>query len=456
MQGILSNKTTDADYLVLDKLIPSNHLLRKVNQCIDFSFVNELTEECYSSNNGRPSIPPELYFRIMLINYLYAIKSTRRLVQEIHYNISYRWFCKLTLKDSIPNHASLSRIKKRYSTKIFEGFFNAILTLCKEAGLLCSNSTMTDSTLFQANASLNSMRPINKEEPNHFAPRERGVMPPKRNISNKTHQSKTDPDATLAFKSGTTRSLKYKAHVCCDSLSRVIVAIKITTGAVHDSQPYIGLLDHVKTNLGLPIQEAIADRGYGSGHIISSLQAVGIKPFIPLFSTRSGGSTNSVIPGFQYNNEQNTYICPANFALKPGKVTPQDYVLYHSSVTNCRNCPIKENCLAPKKKNKDIRVITRHIHFDLFHEMKIEMETDMFKQKLTERLWKIEGIMNELKNYHCLSKARYRGLNNVQIQAFMAAIAINIKRLVNFLLLSIILYFMDKVRASFTTGRNVN
>lgn len=258
-----------------------------------------------------------------------------------------------------------------------------------------------------------------------------------------------------AFKSGTTRSLKYKAHICCDSLSRVIVAIKITTGAVHDSQPYIGLLDHVKTNLGLPIQEAIADRGHGSGHIISSLQAVGIKPFIPLFSNRSGGATNSVIQGFKYNKEQNTYICPANFALKPGKVTPQDYVLYHSSVTNCRNCPITENCLAPKKKNKDIRVITRHIHFDLFHEMKIEMETDMFKQKLTERLWKIEGIMNELKNYHCLSKARYRGLDNVQIQAYMAAIAINIKRLVNFILLSIIFHFMDKVRASFTTGRFV-
>lgn len=87
--------------------------------------------------------------------------------------------------------------------------------------------------------------------------------------------------------------------------------------------------------------------------------------------------------------------------------------------------------------------------------MKIEMKTDMFKQKLTERLWKIKGIMNELKNYHCLSKARYRGLDNVQIQAYMAAIAINIKRLINFLLLSIIFYFVDKFRPSFTTGRVV-
>nr|WP_028388133.1 IS1182 family transposase [Legionella fairfieldensis] len=115
MQGRSLDKTNAPDYLILDKLIPEDHLLRKVNKHIHFSFVNDLTEKYYSQNNGRPSIPPELYFRMMLINLLFAIKSTRRLVQEIYYDISYRWFCGLTWKDSIPNHASLSRIKKKYS-----------------------------------------------------------------------------------------------------------------------------------------------------------------------------------------------------------------------------------------------------------------------------------------------------------------------------------------------------
>jgi len=154
MQGIAVDKKLDADYLTLDILIPKDHLLRKISRCIDFSFVNILTEPCYSPNNGRPSIPPELYFKMMLINYLYGIRSTRRLVQEIHYNISYRWFCGLTLKDTVPNHASLSRIKKRYSVSIFEEFFIAILNQCRDAGLLDSHGVMTDSTLFQANASL--------------------------------------------------------------------------------------------------------------------------------------------------------------------------------------------------------------------------------------------------------------------------------------------------------------
>ena len=164
---------------------------------------------------------------MMLINYLFAIKLTKRLVHEIHYNISYRWFCGLTLNDPVPNHASLSRIKKRFSSTIFEEFFKAILNRCRNAGLLISNSTMTDSTLFQANTSLNSMRPIEDNNTNdHFEPGDRGILPPKRSISNKTHQSRTDQDATLEFKSGMTRTLKYKAHVCCYSLVELLLLLK--------------------------------------------------------------------------------------------------------------------------------------------------------------------------------------------------------------------------------------
>ena len=134
------------------------------------------------------------------------------------------------------------------------------------------------------------------------------------------------------------------------------------------------------------IQETIADRAYGAGSIISSLQAEGINTFIPLFSTRSDGAESSITPGFHFNEEKNIYICPANFELKPGKVLPNDYILYHSSVKNCRDCPLKETCQGPKRKNKDIRVIARHVHFYLFHRIKNDMETDIFKQKLTERL----------------------------------------------------------------------
>ena len=89
---------------------------------------------------------------MMLIGYIYSIKSTRQLVQDIHFNICYRWFFGLTLTDSIPHHASFSRIKKRYKVEVFEKFFQSIVEQCQQAGLLQSQSAMTDSTLMQAYA----------------------------------------------------------------------------------------------------------------------------------------------------------------------------------------------------------------------------------------------------------------------------------------------------------------
>ncbi|WP_131781898.1 transposase [Legionella gresilensis] len=132
--------------------------------------------------------------------------------------------------------------------------------------------------MFQANASLNSLAP--KFDREDISQGERGVKLVKRTISNKTHQSKTDPDASLALKKGAPRTLKYKAHVCITSQSRIILDIKITTGAVHDLQPYLEQLNAIKSILNQDIKEAIADRAHGSGHIIATLKSRGITTYI--------------------------------------------------------------------------------------------------------------------------------------------------------------------------------
>ncbi|WP_165482847.1 transposase, partial [Legionella gresilensis] len=247
------------------------------------------------------------------------------------------------------------------------------------------------------------------------------------------------------------RTLKYKAHVCTTSQSRVILDIKITTGAVHDSQSYLEQLNAIKLGLNHDIDEVIADRAYGSGHIIATLKSMGMTTTIPLFNTRSGTAQRTITPGFYYDAEKDIYRCPANYELKPGKLLKNDYMLYHSRVTHCQNCII--SCQAPKKKNRAIRVIARHTHFDLFQQVTLAMQTPLFKQKLVERLARIESVMNELKNYHCLAKARFRGIHNVQIQAYMAAIAINIKRIVFLFFINVLILL--KYKLPFATGRVV-
>lgn len=120
MQGIINFNKQISEF---EDLIPANHFLKKVSHNVDFSFANKLTEALYSPNKGRPSVSPELYSRIKLIGHFYNIHSNRNLIEHIKYNICYRWFCGITLKDKVPHHSSLSRIKKRLGVEILERFF---------------------------------------------------------------------------------------------------------------------------------------------------------------------------------------------------------------------------------------------------------------------------------------------------------------------------------------------
>lgn len=90
----------------LEQFIPAVHFLKKVNSIVDFSFASRLTEALYSPNKGRPSISPELYLRIKLVGHFCNIHSNRKLIEHISYNICYRWFCGLSLKDKVPHHLS--------------------------------------------------------------------------------------------------------------------------------------------------------------------------------------------------------------------------------------------------------------------------------------------------------------------------------------------------------------
>jgi transposase len=229
MQGQQQYQHQLFHYFDIESFIPQNHLLRKINKCIDLSFVSELTEPFYCQNNGRPSIAPELFFRTILIGYLYGIESDRQLCDEIQYNLAYRWFCKLNLEDKVLDHSSLTRIRDRFGVNTFNEFFIKIVEQCRKIGLVKGERIMTDGTLFQANASLDSLIPKDEIKEEHKNISKRGLeAPPSRKVSNKTHISKTDPDASLAFKNGTPRTLKYKAYMTIDADSRVVLDTKIT------------------------------------------------------------------------------------------------------------------------------------------------------------------------------------------------------------------------------------
>jgi len=435
MQGYNTYQPRLFSYVDIETLIPPNHILRKIDRVFDLSFVRRLTEPYYCSNNGRPSIDPELFFRMVLIGYIFGIGHDRRLCDEITYNLAYRWYCRLNLEDSVPDHSTLSKIRDRYGEEVFESVFSMVVEICRKHGLVKGERIITDSTLIEADASVDSMVPRDPDltdEENTSGYREDITAPlPSKKISNKTHVSSTDPDSSLAQKAGTPRTLKYKVHTSLDADSRVIIDNKVTTGGCHDSTIYLGRLEHIKKKYAIPLKEAVGDRGYGTTENLKVLNGKGIKTYIPLFSTRSGQNDAKVAElGFIYDKGHDRYECPAGKYLEPCHINERA-IIYRAKSQACKACHLKVMCPIKNRKRGMARCIFRSLNQDFYEEQMQRMKEPAFQDALRERMWKIEGINAEAKNLHGLKRARYRSLVKVQIQAYMVAVTQNLKRLAN-------------------------
>lgn len=424
MQGINHYQPQLFVYVNLEDLIPQKHILRKIDKIFDLSFVRKLTAKYYCSTNGRPSIDPELFFRMILVGYIFGIKHDRRLCEDITCNIAYRWYCKLNLDDNVPDHSSLSKIRDRYGEDVFKEFFDEVIEICKKYGLVKGEKIITDSTLIEANASIDSMEAISTKENKediHF----------KEKLSNKTHKSKSDPDSSLAQKRGQARKLRYKVHTCIDGDSRVILDNKLTTGCLHESNIFIDQIEKIKRKYNLPIEEVIADRAYGSADNLLTLKKQGITTFIPLFSTRVGKISDMENYDFRYDQQKDVYICPRGKHLTRREQN-KNWVVYRSKSKDCNECSEKDACIAPKSnKGYNLRKIMRSIYQNFYEKEKSRMKEKAFIEKLQERMWKIEGIIAEAKQFHCLARAKYRGLKKVQIQSYMIGATQNLKRVLS-------------------------
>jgi transposase len=435
MQGMHAFEPNSKSNIDLESFIAQDHFLRRIDSILNLSFLRELTAVRYAEGQGRPSIDPEVFFRMQLVAYSYGITTDRRLCEEVQYNLAYRWFCHLSLEDDVPDHSSLTRIRDRLGEEIFGLVFRKIVEQCQEKGLVKHECrVMTDATLIAADASLNSLvhkDPEKAKQEEEAQKQPRGTIDGRaqRKLSNQTHCSRTDPDATLAQKQGTPRQLKYKIHQTIDADSRVILDTAVTTGARHDNQPYLDQLQRIRDQHEVKIREAIADRGYGSAAIIRCLQQHGTETYIPLWSGRMGNS-KYLRGGLVYERAHDRYRCPEGKYLTANSAVCANHKRYASSAADCRGCPRLTTCPTEARKNlPHQRYVRRNIDQDLFEEVQESMREPAFRQRASERMWKIEGLFAEAKRNHNLSRAKYRGTSKVQIQAYLSAIVQNLKRL---------------------------
>lgn len=232
------------------------------------------------AKTGRPSIPPEKLLRALLLQIFYSIRSERRLVEELDYNLLYRWFVGLSMDEPIWDHSTFSKNRDRLiQSDTAMGFLKMINEQANESGLLSSEHFSVDGTLIEAWASQKSFRPKGTEPPD--APQGRN---PEENFrgqkrKNETHASTTDPDARLFRKSaGTTAKLCYGAHVLMENRNGLVINTRVThaTGT-SEREAATEMIDEIPGNHRVTVG---ADKAYDCQDFVESLRNMNVTPHV--------------------------------------------------------------------------------------------------------------------------------------------------------------------------------
>lgn len=437
-------------YMKIDDLIPEDHLLRLIHKHVDFSFVRERVRHLYS-HTGRPSIDPELLVRMLLIGYLYGIRSERRLCEEVGMHVGYRWFAGLNLQDPVPDHSTFSRNRhERFAEGgLFQAIFDEVVARCVAHGFVDGRHLTVDATHIDADASVKSLEPVTvtmgpkeyigtleRENPlEEEEPWEPGDDHPHRGgkLGNDTHRSKTDPEARLAKKSPSSGArLCHSVTYVMDNRTRIVVGTGIGNPDVGtDREKALEALVRMRWRHNLaPSATLGADRGYRAGWFIRDLLAAGIIPHIPVTSLHGGRHRGLYPPSrFIYREEDNSYLCPRGKRLSYTGINRRNAEhVYRGRKKDCSSCPVRGECTT----NRRARTVGRSIYEDAIEKARELAGTKAYRLSQRARK-KIEELFGEAKEFMGFRRARFRGRKWIAEQVLMTATAQNIKRLVKLL-----------------------
>jgi transposase len=424
--------------------IPTDHLLRKVDAALDFSFVTVALKVHYS-DIGRPSVDPELMIRMLMIGYLMGIRSERRLCAEVHLNIAYRWFCKLGLEGKVPDPSSFS--KNRYGrfrdSDIFRTIFEEVVRRCIEAGLVGGEGMSVDGSLVEADASRE--RRVPGTEPPAQWQDPTAVSRPVRDYLEALDQaaaheaaasnlpapkfiSETDPAAAWTAKAGPA-VFGYEANYLVDTgAGGIIVDVEATpAGPSHEVIAAKIMVERIEDCFGLRPERLAADTTYGTGPFLTWLIERQVEPHVPV----RAGSARGKLPRefFTFDEQENCFVCPEGHRLTHrGKHKEARSDVYYASPLDCRVCPRKAECTSGPARR-----LLRHWDEKVREKVNGLAETEAFVRSRRERK-KVEMRFAHLKQHLGLRRLKLRGLRGAAEEFTLAAAAQNIKMMVKYLL----------------------
>ncbi len=430
------------EFVCIDELVPSDHLLRKIDAKVDFDFIHDLVKDLYCQDNGRPALDPTLMFKMIFLGYLFGVRSERQLIREVQVNVAYRWFLGLSLTDKIPDASTLSQNRRRRfnESDVYQKIFDEIVIQAINKKLVSGKVLYTDSTHLKANANKNKHTRVEVEqsrreyldaldiavEADRVAHGKKPLAPQLKEPSTKEiKQSTTDSGSGYMVRDGKPKGFFYLDHRTVDGKCNMITDVHVTPGNVHDSIPYLERLDRQKERFNFNVQAVGLDAGYFTASICKGIEDRNIYGVI-------GYRRPNHKKGFFYKREYiydyeaDEYQCPAGEKLTYKTTGREGYMSYGSNPSICKHCEHLSRCTNNVKYEK---TITRHVWEGSKERINQHRLTDHGKQIYKRRKETVERSFADAKELHSYRYARYRGLNKVKGQCLMAAAAQNMKKI---------------------------
>ena len=417
----------------LNEYVPEDHLLRAVDQYLDLTEFRENLAQSYS-HTGRPSVDPELMARMLIIGYCYGIRSERRLCEEVGMNLAYRWFCRLGLKDKVPDHSSFS--KNRHGRfrdhDAFRQLFDAVLRRCMTEGLVQGEGFATDASMIKADAQ--RQRSCSGDSAIDWGDPEQASRPVREYLAALEQAnpvlpkriSLTDPSATWTAAAGPA-IFAYSTNYLIDLKAGMIVDVEASAvNKIAEVEATKTMINRVEEKFAIKPQRLVGDTNYGVAAMLGWLvDEKKIAPHVPVWDKSEHHDGTFSRTDFIFDRENNRYVCPAGKYLKPAQRSQQKNPFrYRASLYDCQACQLKLKCCP----NMDIRKIDRSPHEPARDVARAIGKTDAYRQSRKERK-KVEMLFAHLKRILKLGQLRLRGPSGAHDEFLLAATAQNLRRM---------------------------
>ncbi len=426
----------------LEKQIPDNHLLRQIDQFLDFVQIRKHLQHFYSYT-GRPSIDPELMIRMLLVGYCYGIRSERRLCEEVNFNLAYRWFCRLGLEDDVPDHSTFSKNRhgRFRESDLLRMVFDTVVKRCIETGIVKGEGFAIDASFIRADVA----RQRAERNPVDWTPSTVQTRAVKEYLEvleqeatlNRTQKSVslTDPMAQWSGAKGPAE-FYYSTNYLIDVEHNVIMDVEASPSTNKlEVATTRTMIDRVETTHGIGPKRLLGDTAYGSadnlGFLVEEKQ---IEPHIPVWDKSKRKDGTFSVSDFLWDGEANEYRCPANKVLRRNHryfkvprigITKDNTIIYRTSEADCKHCSFKQRCCP----NTSHRKITRSIHEEARDVARAIYKSDEYINKSFNERKKVEMLFAHMKRHLRFDRLRLRGIKSANDECLLIATVQNLKRI---------------------------